>query len=95
MPKILLEICPGCGGKMQVGSYVCRSCHSNPREPMVLAFDEPEYKRKRYSRGLKLDDICRHCPMLKQCEVRVANGGWCFCEIPSEEDVLIVELGGM
>ena len=93
MPKVLLEVCPSCGGMMQMGRYMCKACRQSSNEPMVLALDKPEFIVKRYKGKLK-GDICSICPKLNQCKKRVANGTWCFCEIPSTDDVLIVELGG-
>jgi len=60
---------------------------------MVLISDKPEFQPRRYNRDSRYDDICMYCVKLKQCKERVANGGHCYCEIRSTEDVLIAELG--
>ena len=84
-----LEVCPACGGTMQPGEYVCKKCHRQPNSPMVLVADQPEFVPKRYNRDHWKDSICGNCEMLDPCRERVRNGGWCFCEIPCEDDLLI------
>ena len=88
-----LEVCPSCGGMMREGRYMCKDCRRYSNEPMVLALDKPEFMPKRYNKKYVADSICGNCSMLESCGKRVANGMWCCCEIPSTDDVLIVELG--
>ncbi len=89
-----LEVCPSCGGMMRAGEYVCKKCHRQPRSPMVLVADQPEYSPKRYSREMIHKDICDYCPKLIPCGIRVMDGGNCYCEIQCEDDVLVLALGG-
>jgi len=89
-----LEVCPSCGGMMIAGQYVCPACRRQPNSPMVLATSEPEFSPKRYNKTSLTDSICGNCPMLEACRERVNNGGHCYCEIQSQEDILIAALGG-
>ena len=90
----LFEICPSCGGTMREGKYVCRDCHRQPCAPMVLVADKPEFIPKKYNKTATTDTICGNCEKLIPCRERVMNrnGGpmWCYCEIPCEDDLLIM-----
>ena len=79
---------------MKAGNYICTSCQRQPNSPMVLVADQPEFTPKRYNKKTWSDSICGNCEMLVQCRERVRNGGWCFCEIACEDDVLVLALGG-
>ena len=92
MPEVLLEVCPSCGGMMREGQYICKACRRQPGDPMVLVADKPEFRPKKYNKTNVTDSICGNCSMLIPCRARVMSGGWCFCEIPCEDDVLILEL---
>ena len=56
---------------------------------MVLVADQPEFVPKKYNKTLTTDSICGNCLMLIPCRKRVMSGGHCYCEIQSEDDVLI------
>jgi|GEM_PF-5037751 len=90
MSKVLLEVCPSCGGMMKAGRYICPSCERGPnKNSIVLMADKPEFIPKRY-RGSLGDSICDICPMLNKCRERVSKGGHCYCEVPDESDYLLV-----
>ena len=86
LEKEVLEICPSCGGTMREGKYVCRDCHRQPRAPMVLVADKPEFIPKKYNKTATTDTICGNCIMLETCRERVRKGIWCCCEIPDKDD---------
>ena len=37
---------------------------------------------------------CADCEVLDACKEQVMAGGCCFCEIPCEDDILVLALGG-
>jgi len=53
--------------------------------------EKPEYTPKRH-RGALGNSICDECPKVELCRERVSNGGHCYCEILTEDDLLIMEL---
>lgn len=70
---------------------MCKDCLQSSHVPMVLVSDEPEYTPKRH-RGALGNSICDECPMLELCRKRVGAGGHCYCEILTEDDLLIMAL---
>ena len=82
------EVCPSCKGTMKAGQYLCKKCYRQPKAPMVLVADQPEFAPKRYNRDSRYDDICMYCVMLEPCKERVKLGSWCYCEIPDSLDYL-------
>lgn len=84
--------CPACGKDMNAGQYICKVCRRQPNDPMVLAADKAEFIPKRYNKKYAADSICGNCPMLEPCHERVRTGSWVYCEIPTTEDVIIMEL---
>jgi len=92
LEKETLEVCPSCGGMMKAGQYICPGCQREPNSPMVLVTDKPEFRPKKYNKTSLTDSICGNCTMLEACRERVMNGTWCCCEIPCQDDMIIMEL---